>query len=358
MYSRGRQKLVDRVMAPATLQVSRRQVLQGAGAVVIAALLCPTVVFGHDDDEALGPFGPWSEPVNLGPVVNSPFDDTHPAISKNGLSLFITSGRPGGVNGANLGRINEIWVAQRASRDDPWGSPQNLGSVINSVGSNTGVPNLSPDEHLIFFNSGRPGGCGGADLYVARRKNKRDDFGWQAPVNLGCTINSAAADNGPTYFADDETDTVTMFFNSTRPGGIGPENIYASILGDDGTFGAAVLVPELSSPRVDGRTAIRRDGLEMLVSSNRLGSIGGSNDIWVSTRATTSGAWSTPVNLGRPINSEFDDGGSALSADGTTLYFYSTRPGGLGGRDLYVATRHRIHRKGCDDDEHEGCASQ
>jgi len=345
-------------MAPATLQVTRRQVLQGAGAVAIAALLRPTVVFGHDDDEPLGPFGPWSEPVNLGPVVNSPFDDTHPAISKNGLSLFITSGRPGGVNRANLGQFNEIWVSQRSSLDADWGSPQNLGPVINSFGRSTGVPNFSTDGHLMFFNSARLGGCGAADLYVARRKNKRDDFGWQAPVNLGCTINSAAADNGPTYFADEETGTVTMYFNSTRPGGIGPENIYASILDDDGTFGPAVLVPELSSSRVDGRTAIRRDGLEMLVSSNRLGSIGGSNDIWVSTRATTSGAWSTPVNLGPPINSEFDDGGSALSADGTTLYFYSTRPGGLGGRDLYVATRHKIHRKGCDDDEHEGCASQ
>ncbi len=310
-------------------------------------LLCATagVAFGHDDDEPLGPFGPWSEPVNLGPVVNSPFDDNHPAISKNGLSLFITSSRPGGVNGAtNLGRFPEIWVSQRASRDDPWGPPQNLGPVINSLGHNTGVPNLSPDEHLMFFNSTRPGGCGGADLYVARRKNKRNDFGWQAPVNLGCTINSAANDNGPTYFEDDETDetdTVTMYFNSTRPGGIGPENIYASILGDDGTFGPAVLVHELSSPRVDGRTAIRRDGLEMLVSSNRLGSIGGSNDLWVSTRASTSGAWSTPVNLGPPINSEFDDGGSALSADGTTLYFYSTRPG-FGGRDLYVSKRTKL----------------
>src|SRR6266581_2350263 len=184
-------------------------------------LLCaaPGAVFGHDDDEPLGPFGPWSEPVNLGPVVNSQFDDTHPAISKNGLSLFITSGRPGGVNGANLGQFNEIWVSQRASLDEPWGPPQNLGPVINSFGRSTGVPNFSTDGHLMFFNSARPGGCGAADLYVARRKNKRDDFGWQAPVNLGCTINSAAADNGPTYFEDDETGTVTMFFNSTRPGG-------------------------------------------------------------------------------------------------------------------------------------------
>jgi hypothetical protein len=268
-----------------------------------------------------------------------------PAISKNGLSLYITSNRPGGVNGVNLGKVAEIWVSQRARRDAPWGPPQNLGPVINTIGSNTGAPNFSPDGHLMFFHSPRPGGCGAADLYFSRRKHTHDDFGWLVPVNLGCAINSPAFDNGPTYFEDEETDTVTMYFNSTRPGGIGPQNIYASILGDDGTFGPAVLVPELSSPRVEGRTAIRRDGLEMLVTSNRLGSIG-REDLWVSTRATTSGAWSTPVNLGPPINSEFDDGSPALSADATTLYFRSTRPRPENPRstdsDLYVATRHRI----------------
>jgi hypothetical protein len=81
-----------------------------------------------------------------------------------------------------------------------------------------------------------------------------------------------------------------------------------------------------------------------LVGSNRLGSIG-SSDLWVSTRATTSGAWSTPVNPGRPINSEFDQAGPALSADATTLYFRSNRSG-FGGFDLFVATRHRIDGRG------------
>src|SRR5260370_38451549 len=43
-----------------------------------------------------GPFSDWSEPVNLGPVVNSAFNDQHPAISADGLSLYISSDRPGG----------------------------------------------------------------------------------------------------------------------------------------------------------------------------------------------------------------------------------------------------------------------
>ena len=81
--------------------VPRRRLLQGAGALGLAVTLRPTAVFADcdDDNERLGPFGPWSTPVNLGPVVNTPFDDNHPAISKNGLSLYITSNRPGGVNG-------------------------------------------------------------------------------------------------------------------------------------------------------------------------------------------------------------------------------------------------------------------
>src|SRR5213592_4451436 len=87
----GRQKLIDRVSAQGDLRVTRRQVLQGARAVVLTAVSRPAAAFAHDDDEPLGPFGPWSEPVNLGPVVNSPYNDNSPAISKDGLSLYITS---------------------------------------------------------------------------------------------------------------------------------------------------------------------------------------------------------------------------------------------------------------------------
>jgi len=332
---------------------SRLQLL----ALGLAVACCLTVgdkvaIAGEEEEQnscplrRLGQFSDWSEPVNLGPIVNSEFDDTHPAISANGRSLYISSTRPVGSFGAA-----DIWVSQRASVNDPWGPPQNLGPNINTP-YNDAAPNLSFDGHWLYFHSNRPGGCGIADLYVSYREDTDDDFGWEPAVDLGCAINSHRPyfSNGPTYFKDDETGTVTMYFNGNRPEGIGIANIYVSTQGHDGTFGPAVLVPELSSPKMDGRTAIRRDGLEMLISSNRSGSIG-SNDIWVSTRASTSDAWSTPVHLGPQINSGFFDGGSALSCDGSTLYFTSSRPGGLGGRDLYVSTRTEV----CDDqDDREG----
>jgi len=100
-------------------------------------------------------------------------------------------------------------------------------------------------------------------------------------------------------------------------------------------------VPELCSIGRDTRTSISRNGLEMFITSNRTGGLGGL-DLWVSTRGSTSEFWSAPLNFGAPVNSTDNDGAPALSLDGTTLYFYSLRPGGSGGNDLYVATRSKL----------------
>ena len=362
MYPNHRQNLIGR--AGGLGELGRRRLLQGVGALGFAATMRPTAVFaeGDDDDERLGPFGPWSTPRNLGAVINQsrPKDlNTHPGISKNGLSLYISSTRPGGVNGANIDFTLELWVSQRASLEAPWSTPVNLDAfnnvpVINSIGSNTYAPNFSADGHLLFFSSLRPGGSGGSDTYVSRRSNKHDDFGWQEPVNLGPVINSPQADDAPTYFEDEETGIIVLYFASTRPGGPvgsppGSEHIYVSTLGDDGTFGPAVLVPELNSQYEETRTAIRRDGLEFFLASKRPGI--GTNDIWVSPRDSTLDPWSTPVNLGPTVNYPgYITGAPALSWDGTTLYCYSTRPGGFGVRDLYKSTRRELREHERHDD--------
>ena len=363
MHSRPRQSMIGRAGEWGGLP--RRRLLQGAGALGLAAILRPTAVFAErdDDNERLGPFGPWSTPRNLGAVINQSRTtdlNTHPGISKNGLSLYISSTRPGGVNGANIGNnptgFLELWVSQRTSLEAPWGAPVNLDAfntvpVINSIGSNTYAPNFSADGHLLFFSSLRPGGSGSSDMYVSRRSNKHDDFAWQEPLNLGPVINSPQADDAPNYFEDEETGIITMYFASTRPAG-GNEHIYASILGDDGKFGAAVLVPELSSTSNETRTSIRRDGLEFFLASTRPNGLIGTNDIWVSTRDNTLDPWSTPVNLGPTVNYPGKiTGAPALSWDGTTLYCYSTRPHGFGMRDLYVATREKLRNDEPDEDE-------
>ena len=86
------------------------------------------------------------------------------------------------------------------------------------------------------------------------------------------------------------------------------------------------------------------------MSSTRKGGVGVA-DIWVSTRETTADPWSTPVTVGLPVNYPGStSGGPALSCDGTTLYFSSTRPGGFDGHDLYVTTRRRLRERKREDE--------
>jgi len=114
------------------------------------------------DSGAAQRYSDWSEAANLGPTINSPFTDFTPEISKNGLSLYFSSGRPGGFG------LNDLWVSQRAGVDAEWGPPMNLGFLINS-GANEAAPHLSRDGHYLFFTSNRPGGLGSNDLWVSRR---------------------------------------------------------------------------------------------------------------------------------------------------------------------------------------------
>jgi hypothetical protein len=158
-------------------------------------------------------FSDWAAPVNLGPVVNSTSFDGGPGISKDGLSLYFQSNRPGGFGGM------DIWVAQRPTVDAPWGAPVNLGSAINTNFADT-VPTFSRDGHWMFFASTRPGGFGSNDIWASWRAHVHDDFGWQPPFNLGANINSAFFDAGPTFFENDDVGVPLLFFTSSRPGGL------------------------------------------------------------------------------------------------------------------------------------------
>ena len=272
-------------------------------------------------------FSEWSLPVNLGAPINTPGTEVGPHISRNGSSLFHL-------------RNFDVFVSQRATVDDAWGARQSLGTSINTT-FNEASPSLSLDEHVLLFASGRPGGFGGFDLYLSRRHNRRDDLAWRLPVNLGDGVNTAADELQAALFEDDATGGITVYFTSNRSGGAGGDDIYASILQPDETLGPAVLVAELSTPANDSSPFIRRDGLEMFLTSDRPGTLGGL-DLWVSTRATTADPWSAPVNLGPLVNTAAMDAGCALSFDGTELYFSSNRAGGFGSRDLYRTTRAKL----------------
>jgi hypothetical protein len=307
---------------------------RAAGAVsILLGLAVASPLLRHD--AAAAKFGDWSVPVNLGSVVNTEYGEVAAHVSKDGLSLYFASNRP-----ASYGSFGgeDLWVSQRASQDAAWGTPVNLGAVVNTASIDRS-PALSRDGHYLFFASDRTGGLGGLDVWVAWRANTRDDFGWEAPVNLGAPVNSASTDAGPNFFENDDAGVPLLFMATNRPGGPGGLDVYVSALAG-GQFGPPALIPELNTPQLDLTPGVRHDGLEIVIASSRPGGAG-SQDLWVATRASVSEPWSVPVNLGVPINSSAPENFPTLSADRRALFFDSARVGGFGGSDLYVSTRER-----------------
>jgi hypothetical protein len=139
--------------------------------------------------------------VNLGPKINSSAADCYPWVSPDGLELYFGSWRAGGYGGC------DIYVARRATKNDPWSEPVNLGPVVNSPYNEPWL-SLSPDGLLLLFDdyswsttpTHRPGGYGGSDMWMARRASLSDP--WQSPVNLGPPVNGPGDDSGPRISPD------------------------------------------------------------------------------------------------------------------------------------------------------------
>jgi len=273
----------------------------------------------------------WSEPVSLGPVVNSASRELGPELSPDGLSLYFGTDRPGGLGGFDL------WVSRRDCRDCVWGPPADLGPNINSPTAD-GAPAFSPDGHLLFFSSARGGGYGGEDVWVTRRDNTNDDFGWGPPVNLGEAVNTSDGENGPMFLPGRSEDGGhTLYF--VRAGDI----YQVALTGNGETRGLVTAVAALNSGATDNDPSVRRDGRELVFWSTRPGGVGLA-DIWVSTRHNARDAWSVPQSVGLAVNTKGADLTPTLSLDGRTLIFAvgaNARPG-LGGQDLWMSTRTRL----------------
>jgi len=92
----------------------------------------------------------WNTPVNLGSTVNRPYDDAEPSISFDGQTLFFDSDRPGGLGDFDL------YMTTRATIDSDWTQPVNVGPEVNSTDLDKS-PSISSDGLALCFHSGRLG---------------------------------------------------------------------------------------------------------------------------------------------------------------------------------------------------------
>ena len=265
----------------------------------------------------------FGTPTNLGPTVNSSAEDWTPSISADGLELYFCSTRPGGYGGY------DIWVTRRATTDDPWGTPVNLGSTVNGSADDAG--RISADGLTFYLSSNRPGGYGDWDNWVTTRPTTSDP--WGAPLNLGPPVNTSDWDVA-TYIS---SDGLTLFFCSNRPGGQGNRDVWVTsraTISDPWGIPVNLGPPVNTSYGDDTPPCLSADGLMLFFNSNRPGGEGGW-DLWVTRRATISHPWGTPVNLGPTVNTSSTDYLGDFSADGSTLYFSSNR---VGDHDLWQAS--------------------
>jgi len=270
----------------------------------------------------------WGKPVNLGPVINSYSHDAMSCFSADGLEMYFVSDRPGGWGNF------DIWVSTRLSIEDPWGPPANMGAPVNSQ-YNEVFPSLSSDGLTLYFSDlfygynsapDRPGGLGLHDIWMSTRASRTAP--WTTPVNVGAPINTSQRELRPTISADG----LELFFAFSIGGAY---DLYVSTRADvqDRWGPSARLSGSVNSGGEDTDCSLSPDGLALFFCSNRPG-LGG-DDLWMSTRKSQQDPWTQAFNLGPMVNSTALEGTPGVSSDMKTLYLGSDRPGGLGGYDLW-----------------------
>ena len=207
-------------------------------------------------------------------------------------------------------------------------NPVNLGININSYADEY-LPALSADgSTLIFTRSENVKGVRNEDFYISY--NDTDE--WQFANNLGEPINTLKNEGAQCITADGKT----LYFTAcSRNDSYGRCDIYQSDFVNEKWKNPVNLGPNVNTESWESQPAISSDGRQLFFVSNRPGGSGG-KDIWVSYK-NASGVWMEAKNIGDKINTNKDDISPFLHWDNQTLYFASKGFIGMGGFDVFVS---------------------
>jgi hypothetical protein len=266
----------------------------------------------------------WSSPANLESLPGSSSALNTAAIdgcahhSPDGLTIVFNSSRVVGNQ--------DIYMATRSSTSEGFGTPVALPAPVNGS-SNDSCPTLATG-HRLYFSSDRDDSA--YDLYVSTLGQD----GWSAPDRLGSGINvNGMLEEAADFYEDDEGREVMIF--TRRQGAVG--KIYQSV---DGGVPSLVQGGPHSSAS-DSRASVTRDGLTMFWDSTRSGGLGGP-DLYYATRSSTSDPFDTAIHL-QALSSPALDLRPNISKDGMFLTFASTRAGGESAApDMWITTREKV----------------
>jgi outer membrane protein OmpA-like peptidoglycan-associated protein len=273
------------------------------------------------------------DPVNVGSGVNTGDAEYFPTLTVEQDKLLFTRRVTG-----NRGSWQEDFFVSD-DLDGYWNTGEAMPPNINTS-FNEGAPTYAPDGRTLIFvgcaidgvgyGNGRRG-YGSCDLFITQKVGKD----WMDPLNLPGEVNTKNWETQPSLSSDGKT---LYFIRGTIKGDGGRSkrngDIYVSKLQDNGAWGKAEkLPPNINTPYSESSVLIHPDGRTLYFSSN--GHVGmGGYDLYMTT-LQDDGSWSTPKNLGYPINTADDENSLLVFADGKLAVFASDRPGGLGSLDLY-----------------------
>lgn len=192
-----------------------------------------------------------------------------------------------------------------------WLRPESISSAINTS-LNEGTCTISADGRKLIFTScvGR-NGFGSCDLFESIKIGDT----WTEPVNLGPNVNSSEWESQPSLSADGRI----LYFVSDRRGGLGRRDIWMSVLDEGGQWTKAVNVGAPINTQFDEISPfVHVNGRSLYFASTGHTGYGG-YDLFLSER--TSASWTKPKNLGFPINDHEDQFSLFITADGKKGYY-------------------------------------
>lgn len=249
--------------------------------------------------------------------VNSPSSEYLPAFTIDGSKMVFTR---------RVGGQEDLLISNKNAED--WTMAIDLEGV--NTPDNEGAHTISADGKIIVYSvCNRPTDYGSCDLYVSFFENGK----WSFPANMGIKVNTSAWDAQPSLSADGKK----LYFASNRLNGQGGNDIWELTKNELTGWGKPKnLGTKINTSGNEESPFIHPDGHTIYFRSN--GHIGlGSYDIFMSKMDVKTGEWSSPINLGYPINSEGSDGSLTITLDGKKAYIASDRQSKLKGGTIDVA---------------------
>ncbi|MEP1032592.1 OmpA family protein [Ekhidna sp.] len=257
-----------------------------------------------------------SEPTPIA-ALNSISGDFMPQVNPTGTRLYFTSVRQGGFDfkdekSAELDFGEDIYYSRLVGAE--WSMPELLPKPINSMSNDFGSAFTGDGQNMVFVRCDEKGAIGSCDLYITQLNGNT----WSNPENMGNVVNDEDWDSQPTINSDGNR----IIFTSRRAGGYGGSDLYMIEKNHLGLWGIPQNLGSIvNTPLSENSPFLAADGKTLYFSSTGHPGMGGADIFYT---VFENGKWSTPKNLGKPINSRGNDTNFSISASGNA-YMASSR---------------------------------